>query len=145
MKNKNPLIGNLQGKGGALLWDQKISVMGHRIHQLGSLADSANMGNWRSHQWALTFYLNLAQPTVVYSLQKYHNITACQVLGNLCALTLHDGTHPTCSVIRDLIKERYQEVPHVFYQSTPREVPIKVKFNTHFLPKNKKKINHGCI
>ena len=63
-------------------------------------------------------------------MQKYHNTTACQVLGNLCALTLHDiddvsrDTSP-CAVLHNLIfVQRYQVVPHLFYESKTTQVPI---------------------
>lgn len=59
-------------------------------------------------------------------LQKFHNATACQLLGNLCSLTLHTGSHPSCAVLHNLIfLQRYHEVPHVFYESGTTQVPIK--------------------
>ena len=58
-------------------------------------------------------------------MQVYHNTTACQLLGNLCTLTLHDGNHPTCRILHSLIfLQRFPEVPHLFYESQSTKVPI---------------------
>ena len=57
--------------------------------------------------------------------QKYHNATSCQVLGNLCAMTLHDRNNPACDVLYDLIfRNRLEEAPHLFYESDKVKIPI---------------------
>ena len=59
--------------------------------------------------------------------QKFHNATACQVLGNLCTLTLHAKDHPACQVLYELIysnRKRYEEVPRLFYDREKQKIPI---------------------
>ena len=59
--------------------------------------------------------------------QKFHNATACQVLGNLCTLTLHSKDHPACQVLYELIysnRKRYEEVPRLFYDREKQKIPI---------------------
>ena len=57
--------------------------------------------------------------------QKFHNATACQVLGNLCTLALHARDHPACKVLHELIyRKRYEEVPRLFYDGEKQKIPI---------------------
>ena len=61
----------------------------------------------------------------VFMCNVYHNSTACQLLGNLCTLTLHDGNHPACRILHSLVfLQRFPEVPHLFYESQSTKVPI---------------------
>ena len=62
---------------------------------------------------------------ILYLFQKFHNATACQVLGNLCTMTLHDGNHPACNVLHSLIfRTRLETVPRLFYDSQSTQIPI---------------------
>ena len=57
--------------------------------------------------------------------QKFHNATACQILGNLCTLALHARDHPACKVLHELIyRKRYEEVPRLFYDGEKQKIPI---------------------
>lgn len=49
-------------------------------------------------------------------LQKHKNSTACQVLGNLCTLTVHDRDHPSCDIIFRLSRQdRNNPAPQLFF------------------------------
>ena len=62
---------------------------------------------------------------IIIFFQKFHNATACQVLGNLCTLALHARDHPACKVLHELIyRKRYEEVPRLFYDGEKQKIPI---------------------
>ena len=50
--------------------------------------------------------------------QRHRNNTACQMAGNVCALTLHDKTLPACKLIK-LIERRFHDgFPKLFFPDT---------------------------
>lgn len=68
-------------------------------------------------------------------LQAHHNATACQLLGNLCAMALHDRNHPACDLLFSLsMRERVSWVPHLYFSdrmttSVPKEEDISNIYN----------------
>ena len=51
---------------------------------------------------------------------KYQNSTACQQLGNLCALTLHSRQHTACTALVNIERQSNvasRKVPRLFFPS----------------------------
>ena len=55
-------------------------------------------------------------------LQKHRNNTACQMIGNICALSLHDKTHPACRAMKAL--ERFT-LPRLFFPDNYKPESLK--------------------
>ncbi len=48
--------------------------------------------------------------------QTHKNATACQLLGNLCALSLHDKTQSACALIFDLtVRRGLRHLPQLYF------------------------------
>ena len=68
-----------------------------------------------SRQIDSAFFKDHVRPSA-YACYKFSNSTACQLLANLCTMTLHDNTHPACALMRDLqFKDRMDAVPELFF------------------------------
>ena len=63
----------------------------------------------------------------VFNLQKHRNTTACQLLGNLCTLALHDKEHPACALVFSLaLRDRLDAAPHLFFSESQTNSVLKV-------------------
>nr|XP_040580158.1 meckelin-like [Lepeophtheirus salmonis] len=55
----------------------------------------------------------------VYLCEEFNTANACQTLGNLCTLVLHNRNHPACKVIYDLKRSRKHDVPQLYFIDRP--------------------------